>query len=166
MSTTSLDYTGGYIQTVGAVKEPSHAARLVFEGMIPANLVDFSKASNNFRDATIAHMLTVTTANNNYQPVIDTLSNAIRCSMDGTNDLTVFVDYLASIAYAWEQHELAAKAIMRRPAEITTEHVWSIVAAMKKNMPTEFYKSLVIAEGSVADVRWVQEAAEKYSITI
>ena len=155
MSNQSLDYTGGYIETVGEVDAPSVAANFLMRGSVPLNFVQMSK-NTTFKEAGTSDILKLwASSGGTSEPnILDTLSNAVRCSQENSDDLRVYLEYLAAIAFSLEKNDLAAKAIMRQEAGTVSPHMWAIAAAMKKQMPNAFYRDLLIAEGEKAKFEW------------
>jgi hypothetical protein len=156
MSNLSVDYTGEWIPISGDVTEPQHAASSIVGGSIPRNLIDLS-ASNAFRDATLSFILKDAT---DHDQLLNTITGAIRNSAPETNALKVYTDYAAAIAYAIGKSNVALDVLKRSNPASVSPHIWAIVAAMKKQMPSAFYASLVMSSGETAITQWQVERSQ------
>jgi len=166
MSNPTVEYdSSATINTGATAEQPVTARRILSSGGIPENLVTTSRASKNYRDAVLADLLL------NVEPgqptstiVLDTLRTAVRASQDGSIDLQVYTEYLAALAFAWGDKELAAVTIMRSKPEYAavSTHTMSIVSAITKQMPSPFYLSLLVSQGPAASDAWLQEQSSHF----
>lgn len=155
MSKWQIDYNQSAVLPTGAsVETPLQAAHAIVNGYIPQNLVNNSFMSNNFRDATLAKLLLLASSTNRFEEVLTTLSQAMQTSPDDTQRLQVFSEYTAAVAFAWEHADLAGKTIMRNKPQNTSPFLWSIVSAIKKNIPSSMYATLVMSSGDEAERNW------------
>jgi hypothetical protein len=164
MSNPSVEYDSSTTIHRGATAEqPVTARRILGSGGIPENLVETSRSSKNYRDAVLAEVLlnieagSLASAN-----VLDALLIAVRSSQDGSIDLQVYTEYLAALAFAWGDTQLAAAAIMRSKPEVVSTHTMSIVSAITKQMPSPFYLSLLVSQGPTASTAWQQEQSSHF----
>lgn len=165
MSIHLIDYTGDPVPTGAPVETPMQAAWSVVNGFIPDNLLRFSNLSDSFRDATIADLLMLASAENKFEDVLATLTAAVRSAREDSVSLRIYSEYAASIAFAWEHQELAARIIMRNSPQNTSPFLWSIVAAIKKNMPSAMYASFAMSQGEPALTKWREEAVTQFGLT-
>ena len=54
---------------------------------------------------------------------------------------------------------------MRNNPQSTSPFLWTLVSAIKKNMPSAMYASLVMSMGSVALDKWREEAVTIFGFT-
>lgn len=155
----SLDYTGQYINKGPEVYDPEAAAKWILNGSIPDNLAIISTQSNTFRDATLGEILTNV---QDYDSLLHTLASAIRSAHDDTTDLKAYVEYYAAVAFAFDRKDLAGKAIMRMKPQNVGPAIWSIISAMKKQMPSPFYHSLLTSQGIQSKMTWVSERSNYF----
>jgi hypothetical protein len=150
----------------GAVAEqPVTARRMLAAGGIPVNLVETSRASKNYRDAVLAEvLLNIEAGSVDSAQVLDVLRTGVRASQDGSVDLQVYTEYLAALAFAWGDTQLAGAAIMRSKPEVVTTHTMSIVSAITKQMPSAFYLSLLVSQGPTAASAWLQEQSSHFPV--
>lgn len=165
MSIHSIDYTGDPVPTGAPVETPFQAAHAIANGFIPDNLVRYSNLSDSFRDATIADLLLLAAAENKFEDVLKVLTAAVRSATDDSITLRIYSEYAASIAFAWEHQELAARIIMRNKPQATSPFLWSVVLAIKKNMPSAMYASVAMSQGEPALTRWREEAVTQFGLT-
>lgn len=165
MSIHSIEFTGDPVPTGAPVETPLQAAQAIVNGFIPDNLLRFSSLSNSFRDATLSDLLVLSSRDNKFDSVIETLVRGVRSSQNGTVILQIYSEYLAAVAFAWEQHELAARVIMRNDPKDVSPFLWSIVSALKKNMPSAMYASYVMSQGEQALESWKTEATVLFGLT-
>lgn len=165
MSIHSIDYTGDPVPTGAPVETPMQAAHAIVNGFIPDNLVRFSNLSDSFRDATIADLLMLAAAENKFEQVLNTLTTAVRSAKDDTLNLRIYSEYAASIAFAWEHQQLAARIVMRNKPQATSPFLWSIVIAIKKNIPSAMYASIAMSQGGPALDKWREEAVTQFGLT-
>lgn len=165
MSVHLIDYTGDPVPTGAPVETPLQAAHAIVNGYIPDNLVRFTNLSDSFRDATIADLLMLAAAENKFDDVLATLATAMRGSREDTLQLRIFSEYAASIAFAWEHQQLAARIVMRNKPQATSPFLWSIVIAIKKNMPSAMYASVAMSQGMPALEKWREEAVTQFGLT-
>ena len=166
MSNPTVEYDSSVSIAQGSVAEqPVTARRILTAGGIPANLVETSRASKNYRDAVLAEvLLNVEAGSIGSAQVLDALRTGVRASRDGSIDLQVYTEYLAALAFAWGDTELAAAAIMRSKPEVVSSHTMSIVSAITKQMPSPFYMSLLVSQGPTATSEWAQEQSSHFPI--
>lgn len=160
MSNLSVDYTGEWISISADVTEPQEAANAIFSGGFPRNLVSLS-ASASFRDATLAYILENCS---NHDSLLNTMVSAIRNAPAESEALKAYTDYAAAIAFAIGKSDLAVKIIKRNNPAAVTPHIWAIVTAMKKQMPSAFYASLVMSSGPDALSKWEIERSQYVTI--
>lgn len=158
----SFDYTGQYINKTPEVYDPEAAASWILQGSIPENLPIISSQSNAFRDATLGEILTRVT---DYEQLMHLFAGAIRSVHDDTTDLKVYVEYYAAIAFAFDRKDLAGKAIMRMKPQNVGPAIWSIISAMKKQMPSPFYHSLLTSQGIQSKMTWQNERHQHFPST-
>jgi hypothetical protein len=164
MSSPTVEYDSSVtVYKAATAEQPVTARRILGSGGIPENLVTTSRSSKNYRDAVLAEVLlnieagSLASAN-----VLDALRTGVRASQDGTIDLQVYTEYLAALAFAWGDTELAAAAIMRSKPEVVSTHTMSIVSAITKQMPSPFYLSLLVSQGPTAASEWLQEQSSHF----
>ena len=164
MSNPTVEYDSSVTINRGATAEqPVTARRILGSGGIPENLVETSRASKNYRDAVLAEVvLNVEAGSLSSANVLDALRTGVRSSQDGSIDLQVYTEYLAALAFAWGDTELAAAAIMRSKPEVVSTHTMSIVSAITKQMPSAFYLSLLASQGASAASAWLQEQSSHF----
>lgn len=166
MSIHSIDFTGEPVPTGAPVETPLQAAHAIANGFIPDNLLKFSSLSDSFRDATIAELLVLSASNNKFEDVLGTLAKAVRSAGEGTVVLKLYSEYMAAIAFAWEHQELAGKVIMRNKPQDVSPFLWVIVSAIKKNMPSAMFASLMMSQGEQANQKWAIEATTMFGISV
>lgn len=165
MSIHSIDFTGEPISTGAPVNTPLQAAHAIVNGVIPDNLQKYSNLSDSFRDATIAELLVLSSSLNKFEDVLSTLTKAVRSAPNNSIHLRVYSEYAAAIAFAWEHQQLAAKIIMRNEPQQTSPFLWSIVGAIKKNMPSAMYASVAMSQNEIAIKQWQQEAVTMFGLS-
>jgi hypothetical protein len=165
MSIHSIEFTGIPVPTGAPVETPLQAAQAIVNGFIPDNLLRFSSLSNSFRDATISELLVLSSRDNKFDTVIETLVKGVQASENESIILQIYSEYLAAVAFAWEQHELAARVIMRNQPKDVSPFLWSIVSAIKKNMPSAMYASYVMSQGDKALQSWKDEATVLFGLS-
>lgn len=165
MSIHSIDYTGDPVPTGAPVETPLQAAHSIVNGYIPDNLVRFSNLSDSFRDATIAELLMLAASENKFEQVLGTLAQSMRSAKEDTINLRIYSEYAASVAFAWEHQELAARIIMRNKPQATSPFLWSIVIAIKKNIPSAMYASVAMSSREPALEKWQVEAVTQFGLT-
>jgi len=156
MSNLSVDYTGEWIPITGDVTEPEDAAKAILTNSIPRNLVDLSESAA-FRDATLSYILQNCS---DHDVLVNTMVSAIRNSPAESKALKAYTDYAATIMFAIGKSDLAVQIIKRNNPAAVTPHIWAIVAAMKKQMPSAFYASLVMSSGPGALSKWEIERSQ------
>lgn len=160
MSKWPIDFSPGITIPTGApVETPLQAAHAIVNGYIPDNFVSHSRVSDNFRDATLANILVIAAGQNKFEDVLNTFSIAMQSSPDNSIRTSVFAEYMAAIAFSWEHQELAGKIIMRGEPQNTSPFLWSIVSAIKKNLPSAMFASLIMSMGDSAERKWQEEQA-------
>ena len=168
MSNPTVEYDSSARVTTGATAEqPVTARRILSSGGIPENLVTTSRSSNNYRNAVLAELLLNVDAGSSASAIVlDTLRTGVRASQDGTIDLQVYTEYLAALAFAWGDKELAGAVIMRSKPEYAavSTHTMSIVSAITKEMPSPFYLSMLVSQGPAASNAWQQEQSSHFPI--
>lgn len=166
MSNPTVEYDSSVTVMTSAVAEnPGTARHMLSMGHIPSNFVETSRASKNYRDAVLAEVLVNIEAGSvNSAQVLDALRTGVRASQGGSIDLQVYTEYLAALAFAWGDTQLAAAAIMRSKPEVVSSHTMSIVSAITKQMPSPFYMSLLVSQGPTASDSWMQEKSSHFPI--
>jgi hypothetical protein len=166
MSNPTVDYDSSVTFMRSDIAEvPGTARRMLVVGGIPANFVETSRASKNYRDAVLADILVnVEPGSLSSANVLDALRDGVRSSQDGSIDLQVYTEYLAALAFAWGDTELAGAVIMRSKPEYAavSTHTMSIVSAITKQMPSPFYLSLLVSQGPTAASEWLQEQSSHF----
>lgn len=164
MSNPTVEYDSSVTFMRSDIAEvPGTARRMLVVGGIPANFVETSRASKNYRDAVLADILVnVEPGSLSSANVLDALRDGVRSSQDGSIDLQVYTEYLAALAFAWGDTELASAAIMRSKPEVVSTHTMSIVSAITKQMPSPFYLSLLVSQGPNALAQWEQERSSHF----
>ena len=164
MSNPPVDYDPLAIIMQGDTAEvPMTARKMLVVGHIPNNFIKTSRVSKNYRDAVLAEvLLNVEPGSIHSAQVIDALRSGMRTSQDGSIELQVYTEYLAALAFAWGDTQLAAAAIMRSKVELVSSHTMSIASAITKQMPNEFYKSLLVSQGPTASTEWMKEQSSHF----
>ena len=166
MSNPTVEYDNSVtIMRSDVAEVPGTARRMLVVGGIPANFVETSRASKNYRDAVLADILVnVEPGSLSSASVLDALRDGVRSSQDGSVDLQVYTEYLAALAFAWGDTELAGAVIMRSKPEYAavSTHTMSIVSAITKQMPSPFYLSLLVSQGPNALAQWEQERSSHF----
>ena len=165
MSIHSIEFTGDPYPVGAPVDTPLQTAHAIINGIVPENLLRFSNLSDSFRDATIAELLVLSAEQNKFEDVLATLSRGLQGSPDGSTILKVFSEYMAAIAFSWEHQELAAKVIMRNRPQDISPFLWSIVSAIKKNLPSAMFASLLMSQGNSANAKWKEEAVSLFGLS-
>jgi len=166
MSNPTVEYDSSVtIMRSDIAEVPGTARRMLVVGGIPVNFVETSRASKNYRDAVLADILVnVEPGSLSSASILDALRSGVRSSQDGSVDLQVYTEYLAALAFAWGDKELAGAAIMRSKPEYAavSNHTMSIVSAITKQMPSPFYLSLLVSQGPNALAQWEQERSSHF----
>lgn len=160
MSSPSVDYTGEWVPITGDVTEPEDAAKAILSNSIPNNLVALTESAS-FRDATLSYILQNCS---DHDSLVNTMASAIRNAPAESKALKAYTDYAAAIAYAIGKSDLAVRIIKRNNPAAVTPHIWAIVSAMKKQMPSAFYASLVMSSGPDALSKWENERSQYVTI--
>ena len=160
----SINYTGDVQQMGGSVTTPLQAAHAIMNGYIPDNFISYSNRSDAFRDATLADLIVIGNHLGKMEEIINTLAHCMRSSQDNSLPLRVFSEYLATIAIAWERHELAGRVLMRNTPESITPYLWSIFSGVKNNIPSSTFTTLIVQNGGNALTTWTKEAVEHFGL--
>lgn len=165
MSIRPIDYTGIPAPTGAPVETPMQAAHAIVNGFIPDNLARLSNQSEAFREVTLADLLMLAAAENKFEDVLNTLCLAVQSAADNSVYLRIYSEYAAAVAFAWEHQELAGKIIMRNNPQSTSPFLWTLVSAIKKNMPSAMYASLVMSLGATSLDKWREEAVTIFGLS-
>lgn len=165
MSVHSIEYTGNPVPTSAPVETPLQAAHAIANGYVPDNLLRFSSLSDSFRDATISELLVLSAQDGKFDAVLETLAKAVQAMPEGSVSLRIYSEYLAAVAFAWDNQSLASKAVMRNRPQDASPFLWTIVSAIKKGIPSTMFASLLMSQGKAAEEKWAVEAVTMFGLS-
>jgi hypothetical protein len=126
------------------------AASYLLRGRIPPNLLEVSKASNNFRDA----VLNLVVSAEDTTGALEVLVKAIRATPDNSPELVQYSEYAAAIAYARSEPVLAARIIMRNEFANSSTLLKTFAMTLSKSVEGSAFKKLLIDGSQMAVNTW------------